>query len=464
MDLTAKQTIALDFLEDQRTKELYYGGGAGGGKSTLGGYWEAKCAVKYPGSRWLMGRAELRTLKRTTLVSFFEVAKIQGLRAGQHFKYNSQDGIIYFANGSQIILADLFAYPADPDFDSLGSLEVTGAFIDEAPQITEKAKNIVISRLRYGLKRWCHVCGNQEKKTILEYDDKGQPKLWICGQGHTSPGLIPKLLMTGNPSKNWAYYQFYLASKEKTLREDRRFIQALVTDNKHVPEAYIQSLKGLDRNSRERLLYGNWEYDDDPAALIDYNKILQVFRNDHVPEGEKWITADVARFGKDTTVLGLWSGYRVKFFRYHGLKTTEVAARIRELQREHAIPSNRVIADEDGVGGGVVDQLGCTGFVNGSAPVGGENFNHLKSQCYFRLAERINRGELLILEESDSTKHLIIEELEQVKQDKMDHDGKRQVVPKQKVKEFIGRSPDYSDALMMREYAELVAAFDFFII
>jgi phage terminase large subunit len=50
----------------------------------------------------------------------------------------------------------------------------------------------------------------------------------------------------------------------------------------------------------------------------------------------------------------------------------------------------------------------------------------------------------------------IIQELEYVKQWNMDKDGKRQVMPKDKVKEFIGRSPDFSDTLMMREWFELM--------
>jgi phage terminase large subunit len=38
MNLTLKQTKALDILEDATTTELLYGGGAGGGKSALGTY------------------------------------------------------------------------------------------------------------------------------------------------------------------------------------------------------------------------------------------------------------------------------------------------------------------------------------------------------------------------------------------------------------------------------------------
>jgi phage terminase large subunit len=38
MILTKKQTSALDVLEDDQTKELIFGGGAGGAKSVLGCY------------------------------------------------------------------------------------------------------------------------------------------------------------------------------------------------------------------------------------------------------------------------------------------------------------------------------------------------------------------------------------------------------------------------------------------
>lgn len=422
MRLTTKQTTALDYLEDSSTTDVYYGGAAGGGKSFFGCYWILKMAFKYPETRWLMGRSELKNLKKTTLNSFFEVCKAQGLQAGMHYRYNAQDSIVYLPNGSQIILADLFSYPADPEFDSLGSLEITGAFVDEAPQITEKARNILKSRIRYKLDKY---------------------------------GLIPKMLMCGNPSKNWAYYDFYRPAKEGTLPKERKFIQALVTDNPHISPHYIESLKKLDKNSRERLLNGNWEYDDDPSALINYDAILQAFTNDIIQPGQKWITADIARFGKDTTTIALWDGWRVFISQYKGLRTTETAEKIRELQVAHQIPSMRVIVDEDGVGGGVVDQLLCVGFVNNSRPIGVENYRNLKSQCYYKLADRINSGGLHIICHDPKIKQSIIEELEQVKQYNMDKDGKKEVMPKEKVKEVLGRSPDFSDVLMMRELGEL---------
>jgi phage terminase large subunit len=38
MHLSEKQTIAIELIEDNKTKEIIYGGGAGSGKTALGVY------------------------------------------------------------------------------------------------------------------------------------------------------------------------------------------------------------------------------------------------------------------------------------------------------------------------------------------------------------------------------------------------------------------------------------------
>jgi len=118
MNLIPKQEHAVYYLKDNETKELVYGGAAGGGKSALGVLWLIEQCQTYPGTRWLMGRSKLKALKETTLNSFFELAT--KLKITSQFNYNAQSGIIYWTNGSEILLKDLYAYPADPNFDSLG--------------------------------------------------------------------------------------------------------------------------------------------------------------------------------------------------------------------------------------------------------------------------------------------------------------------------------------------------------
>lgn len=426
MELSIKQTIALDLLEDKITNEVLFGGGAGGGKTLLGCYWQLKQRLKYPNTRGLIGRSILKTLKETTLVSFFQVAKMQGLKAGLHYKYNGQTSQIDFPNGSTILLKDLYSYPSDPNFDELGSLEITDAFIDEAAQIDDSARNIIKSRIRFQ----------------LDQND-----------------LIPKILYTCNPSKNWTYSEFYKPQIENTIAINKRFVPSLIDDNPFISKHYKANLLTLDSVSKERLLFGNWEYSNDPTQLIEYDKILDSFTNTFVPIGNSYLTCDVARFGSDSTVIGVWSGLRVRLYQFNGKSVVEVAELIKKYQQEHKVPTSNIVVDEDGVGGGVVDILRCKGFVNNSSPLenpitrGKENFDNLKSQCYFKLAELVNKAELYI-QADGKQKQLIVQELEQVKQKSVDNDSKKGIIPKDKVKAAIGRSPDFSDCLAMRMFFE----------
>jgi len=210
----------------------------------------------------------------------------------------------------------------------------------------------------------------------------------------------------------------------------------------------------LSKNAKERLLKGNWEYDDDPDALCDYQNILAVFENDQVKGGAKYLTADIARMGSDKAVIMVWEGYKViEIVEFAISKTTLIQNTIQALRIKHGIPKNRCIGDEDGVGGGVIDNTGIKGFVNNSTALNGENYFNLQSQCCYKLAERIESNELYIeCDLSNQQKEEITEELEQLKAYDSDGTGKLKVLPKAKIKENIGRSPDYRDCLMMREW------------
>lgn len=424
MKLTLKQTKALDFLEDNQVNEVFFGGAAGGGKSAIGCYWQLKNRIKYPGTRGGIGRKNLKDIKETTLKTLFEVAKMQGLVNGVHFKYKEQKSTILFSNSSEIVLKELKYIPSDRDFDRFGSLELTDFFIDETPQIMKKAKDAIKSRIRF---------------KIDDYD------------------LIPKLLMTGNPTKNWIYKNYYIKQRENELADNIKFIQSLAKDNPHISKHYIENLKGLETAMVQRLLYGNWEYDDDPTSLIDYDNIISIFKNDHLDLGnEKYITADIARLGSDKAIILVWDGFVI--IDYHVIekdKVTAIQSKITEFRNKYKIPKINCIADEDGVGGGVVDNLGIKGFTNNAKAFNNENYENLKAQCTYKLAEMINKFQIYFKAEL-SSKYMdeITEELECVKTYKIDDDKKLKVLPKDKIKEIIGRSPDWLDSLFMRMYFE----------
>ena len=419
---TYTQEQAIEYLFDKQTTEILFGGAAGGGKSWVGCAWIILVCLKYPGTRYLMGRSKLDALKKTTLNTFFEVCEHWGIKADKHYNFNAGSNIIRFYNKSEIILKDLFLYPSDRNFDSLGSLEITGAFIDEANQITEKAKNIVASRLRYKLDQY---------------------------------NIIPKLLMTCNPAKNWVYTQYYKPAKEGVIKPHRKFIQSLVDDNEYISKYYKTQLQTLDELSKQRLLFGNWEYDASDDNLCDYDAIINLFDQTGI-DGDKYITCDVARFGSDKTVIMYWKGLHIKKIRTL-LKSSvnNVVDEIRQIQQQEQVKLTNIIVDEDGVGGGVKDYMRCRGFVNNSRPLKNENYQNIKTQCYYKLAEMINTAQIGITTQDVNIKQTIIEELEQIRSKDQDKDNKLQIIPKETVKAILGRSPDYSDAMAMRMYYEI---------
>lgn len=456
IELTAKQTEAVDLWEDSVTKEIVFGGGAGGAKSFVGCYCITKSALKYAGTRWMIGRKKLKTLKETTLITLFRVFQLQGLKRDEHYRYNETASTITFYNGSVILLKDLCYYPSDPDFDELGSLEVTGVFIDEIAQIVHKCWSIVRSRIRYRLDDFT-PCGYETKDLeVAEYDYRGMPCKWYLPDGTISGGLIPKILGTLNPAKNWVYKEFYLKAKSKTLEEGKAFIQSLVKDNKYATLQYIESLKDMPKQQRDRLWHGIWEIES-PDQIIEQIKINEMFTNHWLLKEakERYIICDVARYGKDLAVIGYWEGMVLKkMYTFKKSSITTLHKIIETIRLAKKVPISNILVDEDGVGGGLVDMGGYVGFVNNSSPIDGKNYLNLKNQCYFMLADKVNANEVLVDAGLNTTdvEHLI-EEFEQIRID-MDNtdDAKLRIISKDKIKENIGRSPDISDMCAMRMY------------
>lgn len=422
-DPNYKQFLALEKLYDFETKYLGFGGGAGGGKSWIGAEWELAMCLNFPGVRYFMAREELKSLKDTTVKTFFKVAKHHDVV--DTFRYYEHYSAIRFKNGSEISLLELKYLPSDPLFERFGSTEYTGGLIEEAGKVHFNAFDTLKSRVGRQLNEQYNI-----------------PK---------------KVLITFNPKKNWLYHTFYKPWKEGTLETGYAFIQSLAIENNKIDAGYLESLDEIkDPTLKKRLKYGEWEYEDDPLSLVKYDNIVDIFTNFHVYSGKKYITADIARFGKDKTVIRVWDGLRaIERIERSGFKITESADLIKSLAVKHRIPMSQVLVDEDGVGGGVVDILKCKGFVANSSPLYGANFNMLKSQCGYKIAELIQSGMVYDSEQSPEIQERITEELEQIKRKNDESDKKQAIMEKEKIKDLIGRSPDDMDNYIMRAWFEL---------
>lgn len=440
-DPNEKQLEACKRWADDTTEEIVFGGNKGGGKSNLGGTCIFHDALVYPETRYFIARQVLKDLRLYTIPTVYEVFSIWGIKFDDYAKFNGQDNNFQLKNGSIVQLLECAFMPSDPLYERFGSMQWTRGWIEEGGEVSDLA----YTNLKLGIGRWKNDKYNLKRK----------------------------LLITCNPKKNWIKYNFvdpYVAGR---LPGNKAYISASVYDNKHRQKDYEKVLEGLTGTARQRLLLGNWDYDSDDDCLISGEKILDLYTNHHVPEGgNKYITADVGRFGKDKTVIWVWEGFRVlRVVILEKKSTSEVAEEIKRLCSIFQIPMSNVCVDDDGIGGGVVDNLpGCVGFVNNSSPLPNladpnkkENFDNLKSQCYYSFANRINTGGIYISydlgamdgQDGKTIKQLLNEDLEQVRQKEVDTDKKKGVLPKDKVKEILGRSPDYSDGMMMREIFEL---------
>ena len=197
-----------------------------------------------------------------------------------------------------------------------------------------------------------------------------------------------------------------------------------------------------------------------PLQMMQADAINDLWTNE-VEHGEAWITVDVARFGRDKTIVGVWDGlYLAEIIDYTKQDLVTTAAAIDNLAKFSKIGRSRIIIDDGGVGGGVVDILkGCVPF-NGAAKaidVAGkaQNFGNLRSQCYFTLADHVNDRMLAINPECSAYRVDLSMELEAIRRLEDMAEGKLKVVPKDDIKEALGRSPDVADMLMMRMLGEL---------
>ena len=418
-----KQDRALHILTDKETVEFLYGGAAGGAKSWTGACWLMFNCLAYPGTKWFCGRESLKRITQSTLITFNKVASAYGIERDVLYKYNGQLNYIEFYNGSRIDMLDLRYIPSDPLYERYGSIEYTGGWIEEGGEVNFGAYDTLKTRIGRHM--------------------------------NDQYSLLRKILITCNPKKNWMYTVFYKPNEKKELPTFMKFLNCLVQENPFIERDYIEALASTsDKVKKERLLKGNWEYDDNPNALCSYDDIIAIYGSQiSIKTGKYYLTADIARFGSDYARIAVWDGYHIIDIKSFAVsKTTEIQSYILRCLKKYRIPNHLAIADEDGVGGGVVDNCGIQGFVNGSRAFADENYANLQTQCGYKLAEHINNHDVGIDADilSQEDRDQIAVELEQLQTWNADSDGKLKLKPKEQIKADIGCSPDWRDLLLMR--------------
>lgn len=418
---------------DKTTIDIVYGGAKGGAKSYTGCALIFGDAFTYPGTHYFIARKTLADVRKFTIPSIHEVFQHWGVDNKKYFKFNGHDNFYELHNGSRIYLLEAKHMPSDPKYYRFGSMQMTRGWIEEAGEFNKDAKN----NLQASVGRW-----KNEKYN-----------------------LAPKLLQTCNPSHNYLYLDYFKKWRDGTLKDHIKFIQALPQDNKKLPKDYVNNLlKILSPNEIERLIRGNWDYDDSPDTLCDYDAICDIFTNSHVVPGELRISADLAMQGRDRFVAGHWTGL-IANLDIDQLKSTgkSIVNDLEQLKNSRGVPNSKIVADSDGLGAYLNSYIENIKSFHGNARPNDEQYANLKSECGFKLAEVINNRKLKVnctLEQRESIKTELSICL---RRDRVDADEtKKRLISKEKSKESLQHSPDYFDWLLMGMYFEVQEDYEVF--
>lgn len=205
--------------------------------------WLVSCCIRFPDFRAVIARKTLKSLKESTWNTVRRIVKDWGLLEEVNYKVNNLAGTLTFWNGSVIIMLEMADLPSDPNFERFGSIEISAAGIDEASEVSQRAIEVLFSRIRWKV-----------HETLK----------------------VSKMLMTTNPTTNWIRSRFVQDDEgNKVLtREGEFYVPFSVFDNPDIAfrQTYEAALNKIsDQATKERLLYGNWDFVEANDMVI-YNR------------------------------------------------------------------------------------------------------------------------------------------------------------------------------------------------
>jgi hypothetical protein len=438
--------MAMQEFEDPQVVSIIFGGGAGGGKSFLIGLLAAIACKKYPGTRWGLARKELKSLKQTTLATLIsKVHRTLGITEND-YKLNMLDSTLTYSNGSEILLLDLTAKPSDPEMESLGSLELTGAFVDEVGEVNKKAFDVLSSRVN----RWMNK----------EY------------------GITGKVVASCNPSPGFVRQDYYDKYEELGAGRMQRwqnghvwvngvrlpaynvYIRSTAFDNPFGDDNYIEGLRRLPPQERKRLLEGDWNYTDEADSLFPYALIkkMTTYERPENSDGKfnKYIGVDPSDKGKDSTVVTLVEeGVIMEQLEIKSPQGKDdaigfyIAGKLIGFATIHGFTppiARNIMVEENGIGASLRDAMRTLGW---------------RINTYVATLQTRNEGYYGFMVNADEGKikiwHELIEDGTLVKQLTAHHydldTGKPVVTKKKELRALLNRSPDHADSAMIANLA-----------
>jgi len=207
--------------------------------------------------------------------------------------------------------------------------------------------------------------------------------------------------------------------------------------------ATAENLKEEDYDRYKHVYLGFPQPQGDMAIFSSQEIVSAMDRTIETPEGGVVLGVDVARMGADRTVI----------YKRKGLKIIDCVV-IKKSRLTYVVDAIKKICtkddliniDDSGLGGGVTDGLlrdgyKARGMTASAKAVQPDKYGNANSECFFNLKDLIGECDLPYDAE-------LLEELT-TREFTYDSKDRKILIPKEKQKKVIGRSPDKADAIAL---------------
>lgn len=237
------------------------------------------------------------------------------------------------------------------------------------------------------------------------------------------------------------------------------YLHTTYKDNPFFPK--VLELERLDCYENRNIDYGHIWLGQPIAqsndAIIGRKLVLEAFKRDVDKDGLFQMGVDVARKGKDKTVISYKRGLNHLGFKsyskddysdkFYTMKIVEeVIKTIKENKENKLVP---IMVDDTGVGGGVVDRLQELGYkaipINFGETANNKNkYNNVISEMWFEFLNKLT--EIHLFDDARILNELTTREW------KLDNKGRRCIESKDVYKTRGYPSPDFADAVLLSFY------------
>lgn len=258
-------------------------------------------------------------------------------------------------------------------------------------------------------------------------------------------------------------------TKEELFIKSVTFIEGRLEENIQLLRSdptYVANLANQTTEEIERDLRGNWRYKTVGDDLINFDQMEKFFSNDmQIGDGKRRASCDVAFDGGDNLVLYLWIGNHIQDLFTCSKNSKIVLQLVKNKLEEWGVLEEDFTYDLSGIG------QSFKGFFPHAIPFNNREsvddkykgqYDNIKSQCAYMFYHNLNDGEISInpnlLDMKFSGKgfknmplrDILMKERKAIKQDINNTDKGFCIIKKILMKQLVGHSPDFIEAMLMR--------------